>query len=90
MTDRKQQTTRREYTIMAEKTELERTTVLPQTKRDIGILKGIERRPEYEIVADAVKLYKAMYHGHVGGKLRKQVESLPETELVLVNHQASS
>lgn len=61
-----------------------KVSVKEPVKQDVGILASIERRHEYEIVADAIKLYKSLYHGDTNKKLRKQVESLPETELIVI------
>lgn len=35
-------------------------SVEEETKREIGILAAVERRPEYEVVADMLKAYKAV------------------------------
>lgn len=61
-----------------------KVSVKENVKQDIGILASLERRHEYEIVADALKVYKALYHTDSNKKLRKAVESLPETELIVI------
>ena len=59
-------------------------SVKENVKQDVDVLAAIERRHAYEIVADAMKVYKALYHVDSNKKLRKAVESLPETELIVL------
>lgn len=62
-----------------------RINVKENIKQDIDVLAAIEKRHVYEVVADALKVYKALYHnGDSSKKLRKAVESLPETELIVI------
>ena len=68
-----------------ENEKFKQVNVKEPVKQDIGVLASIEHRHEYEIVADALKVYKALYHnGDSSKKLRKAVESLPETELIVI------
>jgi L-ribulose-5-phosphate 3-epimerase UlaE len=59
-------------------------SVKENVKQDVDVLAAIERRNAYEVVADAIRLYKAVSYGKGDKKLKKIVESLPETELTIV------
>jgi hypothetical protein len=60
---------------MADKTKFEKVSVKPEVKREIGIIAASENRFEYEIVADAMNLYKqvAIGKGPIVKKNRKTV-----------------
>lgn len=67
---------------MAEE-KFKQLNVKDSVKQDFDVLAAIERRNVYEVVADALKLYKAVAYGK-DKKLKKIAASLPETELTIV------
>lgn len=61
-----------------------RINIKENVKQDIDMLAVIEKRHVYEVVADALKLYKSVAYGKTDKKLKKIIESLPETEIVVI------
>ncbi len=61
-----------------------RVNIKENVKQDIDVLASIEHRNAYEVMADAIKLYKAIAYGKTDKRLKKIVESLPETKLTIV------
>lgn len=56
-----------------EKEETKKLYVPLSLKREIAIIAGSEQRPEYEIVADAMNLYKQVALGKSPKKNKKPV-----------------
>jgi len=62
-----------------------KVSVKENVKQDFDVLAAIERRHVYEVVADALRLYKIVAHGKDSKKLKKITDAQPETELTLTS-----
>lgn len=63
---------------MADK--FDKLSVKPEVKREIDIIAAAERRHVYEVVADALKVYKIVSYGK--GKKSKNAEPVTVAEVV--------
>lgn len=62
-----------------EKEEFKKVALPPSLKREIAIIASSESRYEYEIVADAIKLYKAIA---ISKNPKKKIKDVPVQDVV--------
>jgi hypothetical protein len=64
---------------MSENNDFAKVSVKKETKQEISILAGFEGRKEYEIIRDAMRLYKAVLKKP---SRMKNVEDIPVAEVI--------
>ena len=65
--------------MIEEKKQFKKVSIPPPLKREIALLAASESRYEYEIVADAMKLYKAVA---VGKSTSKKSKPVPVADMI--------
>lgn len=69
---------------MSENNKFAKVSVKEETKREISLLAAHERRYEYEVVRDALELYKAVVLKKPSGS--KKVKSVSVSEIIAASH----